>query len=1172
MRQSDVKVGMRNDSRLIGAALLLWLLLLSGEARAAPTTLFSETFDSAPEGAALEQLAPARWIGRYPAPDPSSAARNGTAVVYANRTLTTVGTFMNYRDSFTRASADMLGQGSLNYRMQQANFGVQVSFDGISRILVISDNLGGYTGQQKSRVFAVNSASGSVHVDVYIQDNRSQIMVTDDLGVQSTPLWQNQRMVGNVPYLLSLASGAYDNVSVTSLLTALPTVGAPRAPLLVTSSLTRGAVGTQYLRFPESWMMDAGITPAQQVRADGGVEPVQYTIINGALPSGLSFSTQYVRPTDDASPTQWLGVFGGAPLTSGSYPITVSATDALGQRTSASLVLSIDPAGPPHISFRDTFAGADGERVHDVTGSPWTGRYGGTTTSAVYERGRASVGTWSTLTAISKFRNADSRYLHVGARMSYLRSGALNLICSQGAYAGILVTYDGNGNVTVLSNNLGYVPQTYRDSFTVSPGPDGMFNADIYLKGITSRTIITGAAGPQATDLRVNGKLDGYCRNGDFTLSLGYGGTYDDIAVDDVTDIPPVVSPVRVDSTSLLRAYEGVSYRDTLAPGGGMPPYTWTVSALPPGLSLAPDGVISGTLTAPSTVSSTFTVTDGVGQTATRTLAIDVEADPAHNLLFADRFTLPDGAWLTARDGAHWASLPGTPGSMSYSAGRMVMTAHTQGWLPVNFPNDGVTPLQFRFWMTKGRVTVAEPGTGFGMQVEYDGVQHVSLRWNDMYYGPYMLEQDFLLESNGEAIYAAIEVKGDQFGLRVEDSMQTYLRGPYAVPRVTVGKPVSIHFRENTPYKEFQFTSYQSGPSYFDDLTVRRGVSTVAAGSLLRQREQLGQLLFFDRILSGDQSRSCADCHRPDAGFTDARVRALGLDGSDLPRNTPGVANLALVSAFFWDGRETSLDRVALQPIQNPLEMNNTRQKVESSVQSIRAYRNSFSALFPDGVTIDNISAALGAYMRTLMELRTPYDAHIYAAGVLSADEDAGQILFKGKANCVTCHTLSPVRRVGLNDYAITAFESTGVPLDATFLALDDDAGRAPITGNANDFGVFRVPGLRGLSATGPYMHNGIFDTLEQVVAFYNAGGGVGFGLSVPNQSLQVAPLGLTAVEQQQLVAFLRALSPEFPNFVEVPTSVPSGLPVGIGQFRTTALSKPLSTRMKRIQKDYLSK
>lgn len=1119
----------------------------------ANTLLLSESFTYA-NGVVIDQVAGTPWRGRYAAPDASAVAQNGEARLNTWRSLSTIATYLNKRDSYTHLAVDLIGAGGVNYTMVVGPYGVSVSYDGASRVTVRSNNLG-HLPSTNSQGFKVVSAAKRVHVDLYLRDQESQVFITDDQGSQATPLWWNQDMFGNIAYGLSLGyGGAYDNVLLEYTTTPPATPPTPRAPLLVTTSLVEGVINKPYILPQADWMISKGIFQLQQIRADGGVAPLTYAITSNNLPPGLSFTTVYTQPTSDMSPVQWVGLVSGTPTQTGSYPLDVKVTDAQGRTDTLRYTLIIAAQTPPTIAFRDEFTGPDGTVIHDKPGSLWTGRYGASPVSATYANNRARINTWMLLKAVTPFRNATSRYLHAGVQVFQGIGGAMKLSCGGDGF-GIVASYDGKQTIQINSNNLGYAPQMIVDTLTVTPTANASISLDIYLKGADTRVYVTSEGRMQATEIRTNARLTGPCENGDYTLTLGYAGTYDNMVVEDVPLLPELYNPVRIVTEAVLQSYQGVTYTDVLTATAGKAPYSWSATGLPAGLAISSSGALTGKPTTPGLYPVVFTVTDALGQRANLPFTLPVEADAENSLLFADRFTLPAGLWLATRDAAHWSSLQHTPFAMTYgvppalsagsATGWLTIQPHKQGYLNQPFPNDGVTPLAFRWQMTKGRGGVIQVNTCWGMEVEYDGIQRVTLHWNDMCYQPYMVEQSFLLESLNEPITAQIEVKGQQFALRIADSKQSYLRGPYVARRVQIGQPVAFQVHDNTPYGEGRYTSYQAGPSYLDDLTVRRGVWTVANGAPLRNKEDLGRLLFFDPLLSGDNRRACASCHRPELGFADGLTKTLGLNGEWLARNTPGLANLALMGAFFSDGHEANLETVALHPIQNGLEMNQPLPALVTELAAIPAYQQKFSALWPDGVTAQHTGEALAAYVRTLMEMRTGYDANLYRQGTLTADEDAGLILFNGKANCTRCHTLTPVTAVGSTVYSTPIYKTLGVPGNAAGTLLDGDIGREAVTGNAADRGAFRVPNLRNLTRTAPYMHNGVFATLEAVVDFYNRGGGRGLGLPVPTQAAEIVPLGLTESEKGQLVAFLKALSAQVPSYVEIPTAVPSNLPVG---------------------------
>jgi cytochrome c peroxidase len=305
-------------------------------------------------------------------------------------------------------------------------------------------------------------------------------------------------------------------------------------------------------------------------------------------------------------------------------------------------------------------------------------------------------------------------------------------------------------------------------------------------------------------------------------------------------------------------------------------------------------------------------------------------------------------------------------------------------------------------------------------------------------------------------------------------------------------------------------------------------------------RIALGRLLFFDPILSGDRTIACATCHDPAHGFADPRGFSRGINGKRLPRNTPSVANLAWSRALFHDGRAGSLEEQALEPLLADDEMGADPSEVLARLSAIDDYRAMFAQAFPGkGISLTNLARALAAYERTLVTRDTHYDR--WAGGdatALSPSAQRGWTVFNGKARCAECH---PAPLFGSDD-----LDPIGTPdrsADGTMVA-GKDPGLARITNDRNDFGAFRAPSLRNLEHTAPYMHNGVFGTLAEVVEFYDEGGGRGLGLDVFNQDEDIVPLQLTEQEEADLIAFLRALSQRDP-IDRAPERVPSGLVPG---------------------------
>jgi cytochrome c peroxidase len=238
---------------------------------------------------------------------------------------------------------------------------------------------------------------------------------------------------------------------------------------------------------------------------------------------------------------------------------------------------------------------------------------------------------------------------------------------------------------------------------------------------------------------------------------------------------------------------------------------------------------------------------------------------------------------------------------------------------------------------------------------------------------------------------------------------------------------------------------------------------------------QLGKVLFFDTRLSLKDNQSCATCHNPDLGFGEGIASGFGTMGGNLGRNTPHIYNLAWASAFFWDGRASSLEEQALGPIVADGEMNMPLETLIPKLKKVPYYKDTFHTLFPEnGLTSANLAKAIAAYERSIIIMNTPFDR--YKKGEFSAmgpEAQRGLALFKGKANCVACHD-------GVN-FTDNGFHNIGLG--------DKDEGRNKIQKGARNFGAFKTPGLRNVMLTAPYMHDGSLASLEEVMRHYNKGG-----------------------------------------------------------------------------------
>jgi cytochrome c peroxidase len=295
-----------------------------------------------------------------------------------------------------------------------------------------------------------------------------------------------------------------------------------------------------------------------------------------------------------------------------------------------------------------------------------------------------------------------------------------------------------------------------------------------------------------------------------------------------------------------------------------------------------------------------------------------------------------------------------------------------------------------------------------------------------------------------------------------------------------------------------------------------------ADNPLTEQGVALGKKLFFDPILSSDRTQSCASCHHQPDGFTD-RKNALsrGVLGQLGTRNSMPLFNLLLHNnGFFWDGRSVKLREQALIPIQDHLEMNENLPNVVSKLNDVRTYRLMFDAAFGDKeITPERIGLALEQYMYSLVSGDSKFDRVQRGLDTFSISEKKGQILFNTEfnpasgikgADCFHCH----------GDINFTNNEYLNNGLDSVFT----DKGRAMVTGRASDEGKFKVPSLRNVEVTGPYMHDGRFKTLEEVVEHYNSG--IRFSSTLdPNMHTIRQGLQLTASEKRDLINFMKTLT-----------------------------------------------
>lgn len=277
---------------------------------------------------------------------------------------------------------------------------------------------------------------------------------------------------------------------------------------------------------------------------------------------------------------------------------------------------------------------------------------------------------------------------------------------------------------------------------------------------------------------------------------------------------------------------------------------------------------------------------------------------------------------------------------------------------------------------------------------------------------------------------------------------------------------------------------------------------------------ELGKLLFFDPILSKTNKLSCAGCHKPEFAFADTVPFSKGIKNFVAVRNTPSAMNMAFREIFFWDGRAATLEEQVLGPIANPIEMALPLDEMEKKLAKNKFYTHAFIKIYGKRPNRELVAKAIAAYERTLETGDTPFDKFIGGdSNAISKSAANGRDLFLEKGRCFECH-FTP-------DFTADEFKNIGLFNGKNL----NDSGRYLITKNKADLGKFKVPGLRNVALTAPYMHNGMFPTLEAVVDFYNEPNKFVTG-SQNKDSVFIKPLNLTNQEKKDLVNFLKTLHP----------------------------------------------
>jgi cytochrome c peroxidase len=351
---------------------------------------------------------------------------------------------------------------------------------------------------------------------------------------------------------------------------------------------------------------------------------------------------------------------------------------------------------------------------------------------------------------------------------------------------------------------------------------------------------------------------------------------------------------------------------------------------------------------------------------------------------------------------------------------------------------------------------------------------------------------------------------------------------------VTYYKPLSKLVDEYVTALKTVYSSYNScidisKNSIFDISSFDHYFNNTTA-TTSKTRILLGQTLFFDPVLSGNGKRACASCHQPEKAFTDGLTKSLAFDPNEhVARNAPTILNVCLQTAFFADSRELSLERQITAVVTNPRELNANFPTILSRLKQSKEYVQLFLTAFPDDtISARCITISIADYERSLVSFNSNFDKYIKGdKSKLTRSQVNGFNLFLGKAKCGGCHFAPLFNGVVPPFYNKSDFEVIGALQTNDFKKpqLDADEGIGAINKTPHQKFGFKVPGLRNVQLTAPYMHNGGTKTLQEVLTFYNKGGASGFGINLPNQTLSADTLGLSKRQMDDVVHFLESLT-----------------------------------------------
>ncbi len=435
--------------------------------------------------------------------------------------------------------------------------------------------------------------------------------------------------------------------------------------------------------------------------------------------------------------------------------------------------------------------------------------------------------------------------------------------------------------------------------------------------------------------------------------------------------------------------------------------------------------------------------------------------------------------------------------------------------------------------------------------MEEQGVSLQTVRLLLSHYQPFIMEKDAELARSIElALTEAIRYLHEHPDFDTFDRLH-FLReyiNPLFSDILKAQKALGVEtYYETSPLYQKHPVNYYSDNLFAEDFLNSNYYTRYPKEEYNEGVINLGEVLFFDPVLSQNNKRSCASCHDPQKAFTDGMKKSIAFNMTGtVERNSPTLINAVYADRFFYDLRVEVLDDQIEHVIVDHDEFRSSFLELIDKLSASEEYVDMFEKAFPtlEGNPIKkySISAALSAYVASLSSLNSPFDR--YARGETDKLEEnvvKGFNLFYGKAACGTCHFAPVFNGLVPPLYEESESEVLGVPVDTENSAIDPDPGR--IAGRLKESSyiyqhAFKTPTVRNVEFTAPYMHNGLYATLEEVMDFYNKGGGTGLGLEVKNQTLPEDPLDLSEKEIAQIITFMKALSD-----VDEDPSIPERLP-----------------------------